>query len=117
MVSVDRVSFLNARALRRRRSESLTGHISGAEGAEGSSTSNAFALVLDTENQREGRREGRREDTTTLCDEKPCLQQKLLKLPPLQAFIDNSGWGQRRCYQIRSRPLNSSVWLNAKLIL
>lgn len=96
-------------------SESLTGDVSGAEGPEGSSTSNAFAVVLDTENQCEGRREGRREDATTLYSEKPSLQQQIAKLPPLQPFIDNSGGGVW-CYQIRNRPLNSEAWLNPKLI-
>lgn len=115
MVSMDGVSSFNARALR---SGSLTGDVSGAKGAEGSSISNAFAMVLDTENQREGRREGRREDATTLYGKKPSLQQKIAKFPPLQPFIDNSGGGRGGvwCYQIRNRLLNSAVWLNPKLI-
>lgn len=94
------------------------GDVSGAGGAEGSSISNGFAMVLDTENQSEGKREGRREDATTLYGEKPSLQQKIAKLPPLQPFTDNSGGGRggARCYQIRSRLLNLAVWLNLKLI-
>lgn len=85
------------------------GGVSGAEGAEGIfSISNAFTIVLDTENQREGRREGRREDATTLQSEKPSLQQKIANLPPLQPFTDNSGGGIW-CYQIKSRLLNSTV--------
>lgn len=70
------------------------GDVSGAEGAEGSSISNAFAMVLDTENQREGRGEGSREDATTSYGEKPSFQEKIAKLPSLQPFTDNSGGGR-----------------------
>ena len=70
-----------------------------------------------TQNTR-GSGEGRREDATTLYGEKPSLQQKTAKLPPLQLFIGNSGGGRGGvwCYHIRSRLLNSAVWLNPKLI-
>lgn len=113
VVSRDGVSFFNARALRSRRSESLTGDVLGSEGAEGSSISNAFAMVLDTETQREGKREGKREDATTLHGEKPSPQLKTAK-----PFTDNSAGGRGGvwCYEIRSRLLNSEVWLNPKLI-
>lgn len=117
MVSMVWASFFSSRALRSQRSESLAGDVSGDGRAEGSSISNAFAMVLDTEKQREGRREGRREDATTSYVEKPSLQQKIPKLPPLQPFMDNSGGGRGGvwCHQIRSRLLNSAVWLNPKL--
>lgn len=57
MVSMDGVNFFSSRALRSQRSENLAGDVSGDGRAEGSIISNAFAMVLDTENQRKGRRE------------------------------------------------------------